>query len=132
MSAAPIYEQPIDAHYTDVLVRHFQRTKEVPPVGWRRARLELSPDATRVDVKEEDKFLEALLKLIREQCCAIDPTNTSRQGLWIEKFDSSEVVNKHLRGSTLKLFPGSASQQVWIEVAPVAGTFTKGDVFRSS
>jgi len=133
MSAAPVpYEQPINAYYTEVFARCFQRKNDLPPAGWQRAVLELPPDATRVETGEHDKFMEELLKLIREQCSTADPKRTSPQGLWIEKFDSSEVVNRHLRGGRLKVYPGkSVPQQVWIEVASAAGSFGTGDVFRS-
>jgi len=131
MSATPVtYEQPIDAHYTTIFTRYLQRKKEPPPAGWQRAVLELSPDAIQVDAREEDRFMEELLKLIREQCLTTDPRKTSRQGLWIETFDSSEVVNRHLRGGKLKVYPErSVSQEVWIEVASSAGNVRDGKCF---
>ncbi len=133
MSSVPVtYEQPIDAHYTTVLARYFQRTNEPPPEGWQRAVLHLSPDATHIDVREEDEFMEELLRLIREQCSTTDPRKTNLQGLWIKGFDSSKIVNRHLQGSCLKVYSEkSTAQQVWIDVASAAGSFGMGDVFRS-
>jgi hypothetical protein len=133
MSAAPLsYEQPIKAHYTEILTRYLQRTNEPPPAGWRRAVLELPPDAIRVEAREQDTFTEELLRLIRERCSTTDPKTTSPQGFWIEQFDSSEIVNRHLRGGKLKVYAGSpAPQQMWIDVAPAAAPFAAGDIFRA-
>jgi hypothetical protein len=133
MSAAPLsYEQPIKAHYEEIFTRYLQRRSEPPPAGWRRAVLELPPDATRVDATERDSFMEELLRLIRERCATTDPKKTSPQGFWIEEFDSSEIVNRHLRGAKLKVYPGgSVPKQVWIDVAPAAGPFAAGDIFRA-
>lgn len=137
MSTVPVpHEQPINAHYTEIFARYLQRKNELPPAGWQRAVLELPPDATRVDAtrvdaREQDRFMEELLRLIRERCFTTDPKKTSLQGFWIEKFDSSEIVNRYLRGGRLKVYPGkSVPQQVWIEVASAAGSFGTGDVFR--
>jgi len=133
MSAAPLnYEQPIKAHYAEIFDRYLQRTNAQPPAGWQRAVLELPPDAPRVEVREEDSFMEELLRLIRERCSTTDPKKTSPQGFWIEQFDSSEIVDRHLRGGKLKVYAGrSVPQQVWIDVAPAAGPFAAGDVFRA-
>jgi hypothetical protein len=71
--------------------------------------------------------MEELLTLIRKRCSTTDPKKTSPQGFWIEEFDSSEIVNRHLRGAKLKVYPGrSVPQQVWIDVAPAAGPFAAG------
>jgi len=133
MSAAPLcYEQPIKAHYEEIFTRYLQRRYEPPPSGWQRAVLELPPDAPRVEMKEQDRFMEELLRLIRERCSTVDPKKTSPQGFWIEQFDSSEIVNRHLRGGKLKVYAGrSVPQQVWIDVAPAAGPFAAGDIFRA-
>ncbi len=133
MSAAPLsYEQPIKAHYAEIFDRYLQRTNAQPPAGWQRAVLELPPDALRVDAGEQDDFMEELLRLILQRCSATDPKKTSPQGFWIDEFDSSEIVNRHLRGAKLKVYPGgSAPQQVWINVAPAAGPFAAGDIFRA-
>jgi hypothetical protein len=78
MSAAPVsYEQPIKAQYTELFARYLQRRSEPPPAGWQRAVLELPLDATRVDVGEQDSFMEELLTLIRERCSTTDPKKTS-------------------------------------------------------
>jgi hypothetical protein len=132
MTAAPVpYEQPINAHYTIILVRYLQRTNEPPPAGWQRAVLHLSPDAIRLDAREEDRFMEELLKLIRERCSTANPKETSPAGFWIESFDGSDIVKRHLRGSTLKVYPKkSVPLQVWIEVASSAEMFGTGDVLR--
>ena len=132
MSAAPLsYEQPIKAHYAEIFARYLQRRSEPPPAGWQRAVLELPPDAPRVEMREQDRFMEELLRLIRERCSTADPKKTSPQGLWIEGFGGSEIVNRHLRGGKLKVYPGrSVPQQMWIDVAPAAAPFAAGDVFR--
>ena len=133
MSAAPLsYEQPIKAHYADIFYRYLQRTGEPPPAGWQRAVLELPADALRVDASDQDRFMEELLRLMRERCSTVNPKNTSPQGLWIEDFGSSEIVSRYLRGARLKVYPGeSVPQSVWIDVAPAAGPFAAGDIFRA-
>jgi hypothetical protein len=133
MSAAPLsYEQPIKEHYTDIFYRCLQRTCEPPPAGWQRAVLELPPDAPRVEMREQDRFMEELLRLIRERCSTADPKKTSPQGFWIEAFGVSEIVDRYLRGARLKVYPGeSVPQKVWIDVAPAAGSFAAGDIFRA-
>jgi hypothetical protein len=104
----------------------------MPPTGWQRAVLHLPPDAARVEPREQDRFMEELLRLIREQCSTTNPKGTSPQGLWIEKFDGSEVVNKYLRGGKLKLYPGeSVPQPVWIDVAVIAGPWPGSGFFRT-
>jgi hypothetical protein len=131
MRAAPMpYDQPIKAHYEEILARYLQRKNEMPPIGWQRAVLHLPPDAARVEPREQDRFMEELLRLIREQCSTTNPKETSPQGLWIEKFDGSEVVNKYLRGGKLKLYPGeSVPQPVWIDVALIAGPWPGSGFF---
>jgi hypothetical protein len=133
MSAAPLsYEQPIKAHYAEIFDRHLQRTNAQPPAGWQRAMLELPADAARVDTREQDSFMEEVLRLIRERCSIVDPKKTSPQGLWIEAFGDSEIVGRYLRGARLKIYPGeSVPQKVWIDVAPAAGPFAAGDIFRA-
>lgn len=133
MTTAPLsYEQPIKAHYEEIFTRYLRRTSEPPPVGWQRVVLELPPDATRVDATEQDRFMEELLTLIRERCSATAPAKTSPQGFWIEQFDSSEIVNRYLRGGKLKVYAGSlVPQQMWIDVAPAAGAFAAGEIFRA-
>jgi hypothetical protein len=97
-----------------------------------RAVLELPPNAARLDPKEEERFMEELLRLIRERCAATDPKDTSPQGLWIEEFDGSEVVNKYLRGGRLKLYPGKPMlESVWIDTAPDAGPIPSSGFFRT-
>jgi hypothetical protein len=126
------YEQPLDAHYATIFARNLQRTKEPPPAGWQKAVLELSPGAIRVDAGEENKFMEALKRLIRERCSGSDPRKAGPQGLWIRAFDSFEILNRHLRGSRLRVYAGgSVPRLVWVEVACAAGPFRTGDVFRS-
>ena len=133
MSAAPLnYEQPIKAHYSEIFYRYLRRTNEPPPSGWQRAVLELPPDAPRVDAREQDSFMEELLRLIQERCSTTDPKKTSPQGLWIEGFGGSEIVSRYLREARLKVYPGeSVPQNVWIDVAPAAGPFAAGDIFRA-
>ena len=133
MSAAPLsYEQPIKAHYAEIFDRYLQRTNAQPPAGWQRAVMDLPPNAPRVEIREQDRFMEELLKLIRERCSTADPKETSPQGLWIEAFGGSEIVGRHLRGARLKIYPGeSVPQKAWIDVAPAAGPFAAGDIFRA-
>lgn len=134
MSAAtPLpYDQPINAHYGEIFVRYLRQKNEPPPAGWQRAVLELPPNAARVDPNEEERFMEELLRLIHERCAATDPKDTSPQGLWIEEFDGSEVVNKYLRGGKLKLYPGKPMlEAVWIDTAPDAGPIPPSGFFRT-
>jgi hypothetical protein len=124
------YDQPINAHYGEIFVRHLRQKNEPPPAGWQRAVLELPPNAARVDPKEEEIFMEELLRLIRERCAATDPKDTSPQGSWIE--DGSEVVNKYLRGGKLKLYPGNSMlESVWIDTALDAGPIPPSGFFRT-
>ena len=44
--------------------------------------------------------MEELTSLIRERCAATDLKRVNHQGLWIDKFDGFEVVNKYLQGAT--------------------------------
>jgi hypothetical protein len=133
MSAAPLsYDQPIKAHYAEIFARYLQRTNEQPPAGWQRVVLELPPDAPRVETREQDRFMEELLKLIRARCSTVDPKKTSPQGLWIEAFGDSEIVGEYLQRARLKIYPGeSVPQKVWIDVASAAGPFAAGDIFRA-
>jgi hypothetical protein len=133
MNAAPLnYQQPIKAHYAEIFARYLQQRSEPPPAGWQRAVLELPPDATRVDAREQDTFMGELITLIRDRCSTTDPKKTSPQGFWIEQFDSSEIVNRYLRGGKLKVYAGSpVPEQMWIDVAPAAAPFAAGDIFRA-
>ena len=134
MSAAtPLpYDQPINAHYEVLLANYIQRNKERPPAEWKRAVLHLPADAPRVEPNEQNGFMEGLLRLIREECSMTDPKDTSPQGLWIDKFDGSDVVNKYLRGATVKIYPGeSVPHSVWIDVAAVAGSWPGSGFFRT-
>ena len=124
------YDQPIKDHYGVIFTQYLRRKNELPPAGWQRAVLYLPPNAERVDPSEQDRFMEELLRLVRERCSTTDPKDTSPQGLWIEKFDGSEVVNKYLRGGKLKLYPGeSVPHPVWIDVALIAGPWPGSGFF---
>jgi hypothetical protein len=126
------YGQSINDHYEVIFAQYIQRKNELPPAGWKRAVLHLPPNAARVDPKEQERFMEEFISLIREQCSMTVPSETNQRGLWIDKFDASEVVNKYLRGATLKLYAGkSAPQPVWIDIAPVAGASPGSGFFRT-
>jgi len=132
MSAArPLsYEQPIDAHYEGIFVNYLQRNNERPPAGWRRVVLHLPANAQRIESDEQNRFMEELLRMIREQCSITEPKDVSPQGLWIDKFDGSDLMNRYLQGATVKIYPGeSSAQSVWIDVAPTAGPFSGGGFF---
>jgi hypothetical protein len=118
-TAAPLsYDQPIDAHYETIFTRHLQRTKEQPPAGWKKVMVHLPQNAPRVDPIEENRFMEDLLRLIREQSSKTNVKDVSRQGLWITNFDGYETVNKYLQGATLKLYVGKPTpDQVWLDIA---------------
>ncbi len=120
-TATPLsYDQPIEAHYGTIFTRYLRRTNEPPPAGWQKAMLHLPQNAPRVEPREEVKFMEDLLRLIHERCSKTDVKDISPQGLWIDKFDGSEVVNKYLEGATLKLYPGEPMpESVWLDIAPI-------------
>ena len=131
-TATPLaYDQPINAHYEEIFARYLQRKNEQPPAGWQRAVLELPPDAARVDPGEQERFMEELMRLIRERCAATDMKTVNHQGLWIDKFDGSEVVNKYLQGATLKLYPGEPMpESVWIDIAPIGRPWSGRGFFK--
>ncbi|MGA2235638.1 MAG: hypothetical protein ABSG23_09200 [Terriglobales bacterium] len=120
-TATPLsYDQPIEAHYGTIFTRYLRRTNEPPPTGWQRGVIDLPQNAPRVDPSEENRFMENLLRLIREQCSKTDVKDVSRQGLWITNFEDYEVVNKYLQGSTLKLYVGKPMpDQVWLDIAAI-------------
>ena len=130
-AAAPLlYDQPINAHYEVLFANFIQRNNERLPAGWKRAVLHLPVDPLRVELSEQDRFMEGLLGLIREKCSTTEPKDTSPQGLWIDTFDGSDVVNKYLRGATLKIYPGeSLPRSVWIDVAAIAGAWPGSGFF---
>jgi len=134
MSAAiPLsYDQPISAHYEVIFASYLQRNNERPPVGWKRVVLHLSTNAQRVESSDQNRFMEELLRLIREKCSGTEPKDVNPQGLWIDRFEGSDLVNRYLRGATVKIYPGESSpQSVWIDVAPTAGAFSGGGFFRA-
>lgn len=133
MSAAKLsYEQPIKPYYVELLSRYLQQSNDRPPMGWRRAVIALPRNATRVEPAEQDRFMQELLTLIRERCAAVDPKDISPQGLWIEEFHRFELVDKHIHGARLKVYPGrSTPREVWIDVDPEAGRFPGAGTFRS-
>jgi hypothetical protein len=134
MSAAtPLsYEQPINAHYEVILTNYIQQNNERPPAGWKRAVLHLPANAQRVVPNEQKSFMEGLLRLIREKCSTAKPEDMSPQGLWIENFEGSDVVNKYLRAGKVKIYPGkSLAESVWIDVAAVAGPWPGSGFFRT-
>jgi hypothetical protein len=122
MSAAPsLYGQSINDHYEVIVARYIQRKNELPPAGWKKVMLRLPSTALRVeDPKEQDRFIEELIRLIRERCSSTDPKKTHSQGLIVD-LNGSEVVNKYLRGLKAMLYPGEPVSSVWIEVALVTG-----------
>jgi hypothetical protein len=128
MSTARVtYDQPIDAHYDTIITRYLERTNEKPPSGCKMVELELPPDAIRIDTRaDENKFMEELLELIRERCTA-----DLKAPLRIDA-NSSEVVNRHLRGCKLKAYPGTWNlSQAWIQVKLNGGAIKKGIAFNS-
>ena len=127
MSAATAlpYDQPIGDHYGVIFTRHLRRTNEPPPTGWQRGVLQLPQNASRVDPREEVKFMEDFVRMIYEKCSNTDPKNTNHSGFWIRDFDGSETVNKYLRGATLKMYPGDPMpESVWLDIAPTAGPWS--------
>lgn len=115
-----------------MFANHIQRKDERPPEGWKKAVLNLPANAQRVEPNEQNRFMEDLLRLIREKCSTANPADTSPQGLWLSDFDSSDVVNKYLRGATVKIYPGKPlPESVWIDVAPEAGPWAGSGFFRS-
>jgi len=134
MSAAiPLsYDQPISAHYEVIFASYLQRNNERPHLGWKRVVLHLSTNAQRVESSDQNRFMEELLRLIREKCSGTEPKDVSPQGLWIDRFEGSDLVNRYLQGATVKIYPGESSpQSVWIDVAPTAGAFSGGGFFRA-
>lgn len=134
MSAAiPLsYDQPISAHYEVIFANYLQRNNERPPVGWKRVVLHLSPSAQRVELSDQNRFMEELLRLIREKCSVIEPTDVSPQGLWIDRFEGSDLVNRYLQGATVKIYPGNPlAESIWIDVAPDAGPWAGSGPFKS-
>jgi hypothetical protein len=127
MSAAtPLpFDQPIEAHYGTIFTYYVRRTNRLPPTGWQRALLHLPQNARRVEAGEENRFMEELVRMIHERCSKTDPKDVSPQGLWIEKFDDSEVVSKYLQGATLKMYPGKPMQDsAWLDIAATAGPWS--------
>jgi hypothetical protein len=119
-TATPLsYDQPIEAHYGTIFTRHLRRTNEPPPAGWQRGVLHLPQNAPRVDPREEINFMEDLVRMIREECSKTNLKDVDPSGFWIKNFDTSEVVNKHLQGSTLKMYPGKPlPDSEWLDIAP--------------
>ena len=123
--SAPTYGQPIDDHYGVIISRYILGKNELSPTGWKKVMLYLPPNALRVeDPKEQDKFMEELLRLIRKQCSTIDPKNTHSQGLKVD-LTSSEVVNKHLPGLQGMLYPGEPASPVWIDIVQDSGPMAR-------
>jgi hypothetical protein len=132
-AAAPLsYDQPISSHYEVIFANYVQRNNERPPAGWKRAVLQLPANAQRIEPNEQNRFMEELLRLIREKCSMTVPTDVSPQGLWIDKFGGFDLLNRYLQGATVKIYPGGFSaQSVWIDVAPAAGPFNGSGFFRN-
>ena len=125
-TATPLsYDQPIEAHYGTIFTRHLRRTNEPPPAGWQRGVLHLPQNATRVDAREEVKFMEDLVRMIYEQCSKTDLKDIDPSGFWIKNFEGSEIVNKYLQRATLKMYLGKPMpDSVWLDIAPIAGSWS--------
>ncbi len=75
------YDQPIGDHYGTIFTRYFRWTNEPPLPGWQRGVLHLPQNAPRVDPREENKFMEDLLRLIREECSKTNCIAVVQQGV---------------------------------------------------
>lgn len=114
------YEQPIKAHYQSFISAC---PMEGPPEGWSWAQLTLPIDERRIDSRtQQEEFVRELIKLIGDRTFATTSERASRQGLWIEDFGSSPVLDTYLRGGVLKIFPGERLSKdrpyEWIQVSP--------------
>jgi hypothetical protein len=122
MNAAPLtYGQSINNHYEVIVSEYIQQKHELAPTGWKKVMLRLPSNAVRIeDPKEQSRFMEELLRLVRTQCSTTDAKSTHTQGLIVD-LNGSEAVDQYLPGLKAILYPGKPSSSVWIEAAPVAG-----------
>jgi hypothetical protein len=115
------YEVSVRPHYEEIIFKHLSREDSRPPEGWSWVQLTLPICPKLIEVSQQDAFMGELLKMIRGRTSTTNPKNITPQGLWIEDFGSSLILDEYLRGGALKIFAGEPvierDAHVWIQVS---------------